>query len=131
MSMGTHSLRFSHSPSDCCYLRIDAQWVTARKDWREAKRRHKNRMQTPAMPQSPTDAHAEIPIPTTPLPASSASSTLDSSATPPRADTSDTAPSSNPEGVYDPREMDQMRCILYSHGGVSVAFLHRPPGIYF
>ncbi|KAJ7935116.1 hypothetical protein B0H13DRAFT_1949785 [Mycena leptocephala] len=58
---------------------VDAQWVTAKKDWQEAKRRYKmnNKSKTPA--EAPVDAAA------------------------------DSAP-------YE-AHMDEMRCILYAHGG--------------
>jgi hypothetical protein len=61
------------------FLRVDAQWVTAKKDWQEAKRRYKmnNKSKTPA--EAPVDAAA------------------------------DSAP-------YE-AHMDEMRCILYAHGG--------------
>ncbi|KAF8178667.1 hypothetical protein K438DRAFT_1844188 [Mycena galopus ATCC 62051] len=59
---------------------VDAQWVTAKKDWEEAKRRYKmqNKYKMPA----------EVPV-------------VDPAA--------DSAP-------YE-EHMDEMRCILYSHGG--------------
>jgi hypothetical protein len=66
---------------------VDAQWVTAKKDWQEAKRRYKmqNKSKTPA----------EAP-------------TVD-----PAADSADSAP-------YE-AHMDEMRCILYAHGGAYVS----------
>ncbi|KAJ7125142.1 Alpha/Beta hydrolase protein [Mycena epipterygia] len=59
---------------------VDAQWVTARKDWREAKRRYK-------MYQKSKTGASEVPV--------------------------DPAADSAP---YE-EHMDEMRCILYSHGG--------------
>ncbi|KAJ7287106.1 alpha beta-hydrolase [Mycena rebaudengoi] len=59
---------------------VDGQWVTARKDWQEAKRRYKMHQKTKSTaPEPPVDPAA------------------------------DSAP-------YD-ENMDDMRCILYSHGG--------------
>ncbi|KAJ7169077.1 hypothetical protein C8R43DRAFT_982176 [Mycena crocata] len=58
---------------------VDAQWVTAKKDWQEAKRRHKMQHKSKAPPEAPVDPAA------------------------------DSAP-------YE-EHMDEMRCILYSHGG--------------
>ncbi|KAF7296117.1 Abhydrolase-3 domain-containing protein [Mycena kentingensis (nom. inval.)] len=60
---------------------IDAQWITAKKDWREAKQRQKQKM---------PEATGETP-----------------------ADGVDPANDSAP---YE-KHMDDMRCILYSHGG--------------
>jgi acetyl esterase/lipase len=58
---------------------VDAQWVTARKDWREAKRRYKMHQKSKTSSAAPVDPAA------------------------------DSAP-------YE-EHMDEMRCILYSHGG--------------
>ncbi|KAF8070704.1 hypothetical protein FPV67DRAFT_1038167 [Lyophyllum atratum] len=64
---------------------VDAQWITAKKDWQEAKRRHKMQEK----------ANVTEPIPSS-------------------ADTStEKIPSS---GTYQ-KYMDDMPCILYSHGG--------------
>ncbi|RDB24709.1 AB hydrolase superfamily protein C4A8.06c [Hypsizygus marmoreus] len=60
---------------------IDAQWITAKKDWREAKRRHKMHQK----------AKETIGVPL------SDEKVFDS-------------------GVYE-KDMDELRCILYSHGG--------------
>ncbi|KAJ6589896.1 hypothetical protein DFH09DRAFT_976385 [Mycena vulgaris] len=59
---------------------VDAQWITARKDWQEAKRRYKMHQ------KSKTSSEA-----------------------PPVDPAADSAP-------YE-EHMDEMRCILYSHGG--------------
>ena len=64
---------------------VDAQWISTKKDWREAKRRHK-------MQQGKKGSNS---------PGGNAS------------------PESGPEsvpGAYN-KEMDEMRCILYAHGG--------------
>nr|GAT56166.1 predicted protein [Mycena chlorophos] len=58
---------------------IDAQWIAAKKDWQEAKRRHKQNQQQQPSPTPTPDASAD-------------------------------------SDVYEPH-LDQMRCILYSHGG--------------
>ncbi|KAJ3513986.1 hypothetical protein NLJ89_g2641 [Agrocybe chaxingu] len=70
---------------------VDAQWITAKKDWQEAKRRHK--MQKERKKDG-------LPVP--PVPPSSAVPSAD-------------APTQD-EGVYN-KDMDAMRCILYLHGG--------------
>ncbi|CAK5282353.1 unnamed protein product [Mycena citricolor] len=56
---------------------IDAQWITAKKDWQEAKRRDKMRDKPPPSPSS----------------------------------------ASGPDSAPYEAHMDEMRCILYSHGG--------------
>ncbi|KAJ7496886.1 hypothetical protein FB451DRAFT_1209127 [Mycena latifolia] len=58
---------------------VDAQWITAKKDWQEAKRRYKMSQKSQTKPDAPVDP------------------------------TADSAP-------YE-EHMDEMRCILYSHGG--------------
>ncbi|KAF9464961.1 hypothetical protein BDZ94DRAFT_1254956 [Collybia nuda] len=60
---------------------VDAQWITAKKDWQDAKRRYKMQEKHGAN---------EFPI--------------------------DPPPTMNDSGTYE-KEMDGMRCILYSHGG--------------
>lgn len=78
------------------YLKIssvDAQWITGRKDWRQAKKRRKRRQAQTAHnagedPHSNPGAH---------------SGSL-------KGDVDDT---------YE-KYMDEMRCILYLHGGVSL-----------
>ncbi|KAF7351100.1 Abhydrolase-3 domain-containing protein [Mycena sanguinolenta] len=59
---------------------VDAQWITAKKDWQEAKRRYKM--------QDKSKTSTQVP------------------AVDPEADS----------GTYE-EHMDEMRCILYSHGG--------------
>lgn len=69
---------------------IDAEWMTARKDWQEAKKRYKSQSKNNSATASP------------PLNSDSAAGTQ-----PPTSDSSNT---------YQ-QEMDEMRCILYTHGG--------------
>ncbi|KAK0212425.1 hypothetical protein DFS33DRAFT_1390424 [Desarmillaria ectypa] len=57
---------------------VDGQWITAKKDWREAKRRYK--MQQKSKPDV------------------------------------DSVPETGESATYD-KDMDEMRCILYLHGG--------------
>ena len=66
-----------HSLLTDSYLRVDAQWITAKKDWQEAKRRYKMQQK-----------NGEY----------------------------DPAPESEP-ATYE-TEMDEMRCIMYLHGGL-------------
>ncbi len=63
---------------------VDAEWIVARKDWQEAKKKQKARgMSSDGAPVDNGNTHQELP----------------------------------PQ--YSP-EMDEMRCILYAHGGMSV-----------
>ncbi|KAH7909353.1 hypothetical protein BJ138DRAFT_1010974 [Hygrophoropsis aurantiaca] len=70
---------------------IDAEWITAKKDWREAKKRWKAQEQQKNMPSM--NFSSAIPQESEDRPSSSGST-----------------------GVYN-EEMDEMRCILYAHGG--------------
>lgn len=71
---------------------IDAEWITARKDYQEAKKRSKAKHKE--------NSNTEIPT--------SESDTPTSSGLP--------ASNSNESNIYK-EEMDEMRCILYAHGG--------------
>ena len=66
---------------------VDAEWIVAKKDWQEAKKRQKAREASTDGPASLDAGH-----PSQEMPAS-----------------------------YQP-EMDQMRCILYAHGGKKALF---------
>ncbi|KAH7928695.1 alpha/beta-hydrolase [Leucogyrophana mollusca] len=71
---------------------IDGEWITAKKDWQDAKKRWKaqeKRRESSFTNSPPTDPE-EAP--------------------------EDGPSSSNSTDVYD-EEMDEMRCILYAHGG--------------
>lgn len=62
---------------------VDCQWIAERKDWKEAKRRHKEYERRQSMHAPATDAEPSA------------------------------------EHLYSP-EMDQMRCLLFAHGGAAV-----------
>ncbi|KAG6850876.1 hypothetical protein H0H93_007494 [Arthromyces matolae] len=66
---------------------VDAQWITARKDWENAKRRHKMHERAKASESVPS------------IPAD------------------DALPDSTADTPIYEQHMDEMRCILYSHGG--------------
>jgi hypothetical protein len=74
----------------CCS--VDAQWLTMKNDWREAKKRHKMQQELARMG-------------------------LDSSPTSPSVSAGSRSESND---VYD-KDMDAMRCILYLHGGIVIA----------
>lgn len=71
---------------------IDAEWMTARKDWQEAKKRNKS--------------------------SQSKNNTSTTTSLPHNSDTAADAQPSTPDSsnTYH-QEMDEMRCILYTHGG--------------
>jgi len=75
---------------------IDAQWITAKKDWREAKRRHKMRA-------TPSDSVSRGAHPNP-----------EAQGDPSKSDIND---------AYE-KNMDEMRCILYLHGGECPEFFH-------
>jgi hypothetical protein len=92
------------------FYRLDAEWISAKKDWQNAQKRDKERRNSVAVPQEPT---AERPEPNRPV-------LTDVVSEPPEG--SQTSSASNSKGKtrdsaeYQP-EMDEMRCILYAHGG--------------
>ena len=61
-------------------MSVDAEWIVAKKDYQEAKKKQKARETSGSPPQENGDASQEMP----------------------------------PQ--YQP-EMDEMRCVLYAHGG--------------
>ncbi|KAG2132290.1 uncharacterized protein EDB93DRAFT_1094005 [Suillus bovinus] len=71
---------------------IDAEWITARKDYQEAKKRSKAKHKESPKTEIPT-SDRNTPNPSGLL-----------------------ASSSNESNIYK-EEMDEMRCILYAHGG--------------
>jgi hypothetical protein len=75
-------------------FRIDAQWIVAKKDWREAKKRCKEQ-------EKQRDN-------TTPDRTASASTS--------NHDITGEEPNESESGTYQ-QDMDEMRCILYAHGG--------------
>ncbi|KAF5355029.1 hypothetical protein D9756_005501 [Leucocoprinus leucothites] len=68
---------------------VDAQWITAKKDWREAKRRRRMR-------QTQSDPVREEPNS--------------------NSDVHGRSPKGDDHSAYE-KYMDEMRCILYLHGG--------------
>jgi hypothetical protein len=81
--------------SRVCYS-VDAEWLTMKNDWREAKKRHKMRQD---------QARMGFNAPTAPT------------TSPPESLSSD-------NNAYD-KDMDAMRCIIYLHGGtVTISLYH-------
>lgn len=75
--------------------RIDSQWIVAKKDWRDAKKRQKEREGRKA---------------------GRTSSDQNSPGTPDDSDGAEPETDDHESNKYD-QDMDEMRCILYSHGG--------------
>jgi hypothetical protein len=109
--------------SFCCFTtafsRLDAEWISTKKDWQDAKRRAKERQGSDTVPQEHT---VERPAPLDPilndivleLP-------LNGEAGHPGLNSKET---SRDSAEYQP-EMDEMRCILYAHGGKAPSILRR------
>jgi hypothetical protein len=90
--------------------RLDAEWISAKKDWQNAQRLAKERRGSVAVPQEHT---VEPPDPIS----------NDVVSEPPPELEGEEATSKNKEKPrdsvgYQP-EMDEMRCILYAHGGMA------------
>ncbi|KAJ3572100.1 hypothetical protein NP233_g3309 [Leucocoprinus birnbaumii] len=69
---------------------VDAQWITGKKDWREAKRRRKMHQTQSSNPVKESSIHI--------------------------SDNHDEPVEDSEDGTYE-KHMDEMRCILYLHGG--------------
>jgi hypothetical protein len=84
-SAGKNSRESFLSPSDI-FCSVDAQWITAKKDWREHKKQYKekNGKRYPTAGVAPS---------------------------------TDALNGSEDSGEYQ-KDMDEMRCILYAHGGL-------------
>ena len=81
--------------------RIDSQWIVAKKDWREAKKRSKE--------QDKKDNET--------------SNKQKGSKMPYGADYAGNDSDDTESGTYQ-QDMDEMRCILYSHGGTTSCSRH-------
>ena len=102
---------------DAYLYRLDAEWISAKKDWQNAQRRAKERRGSVATPQEHT---AERPQPSDPIlndVVSEPPPTLESEAGHQSA-ASNSKGKSRDSAEYQP-EMDEMRCILYAHGGMA------------
>jgi hypothetical protein len=112
---GTHSDSLIAASISNVLARLDAEWISAKKDQRDAKRRHKGQTDSStAPPKRPTGTLGHLKEDDT-IFASSAQSESEEPAL---------APSSGNEppresGAYHP-EMDEMRCVLYAHGGMNL-----------
>jgi hypothetical protein len=84
----------------CPQRSVDAQWIVAKKDWREAKRRYKEQERKDSKGPGEQNGHE------TPNGGDHAGDHAGS-------DHDDTE-----SGSYQ-QDMDEMRCILYSHGGAA------------
>ena len=87
--------------------RVDSQWIVAKKDWREAKKRYKEQERRKA---SRTSNDQNSP------------GTLDDS------DSAEPETDDRESNKYY-QDMDEMRCILYSHGGGPFCSNHNMPNV--
>lgn len=78
------------------FISVDAQWIAVKKDYQQAKRRRKQQEQQQGRPNEPSKSSASADV------------------LPEDAEIEET----EVEPVYR-AEMDDMRCILYAHGGES------------
>ncbi|KAF8261460.1 hypothetical protein EI94DRAFT_1745923 [Lactarius quietus] len=91
---------------------LDAEWISAKKDWQKAQRRSKEREGSAAAPQEHTAERPELRdhilngVASGPLPELEGDAGVHSK----------NSETSRDNAEYQP-EMDEMRCILYSHGG--------------
>ncbi|TFY75920.1 hypothetical protein EWM64_g8092 [Hericium alpestre] len=111
---------------------VDAEWITAKKDWQEAKRRtreeqeranpeaklSKFRRSFKQSPKTPIKRDAKGHPTLTPIKAGDGKQKEEDAkqATPDSQEKAPAHEGSEDGGTYQP-EMDEMRCILYSHGG--------------
>ncbi|KAI9452279.1 hypothetical protein BJY52DRAFT_940839 [Lactarius psammicola] len=92
---------------------LDAEWICAKKDWQNAQKRAKERRGSVATPQEHTGPGLHDPILNSVIskpPLESEGEAGHQPAPPKDKETS------RDSAAYQP-EMDEMRCILYSHGG--------------
>jgi hypothetical protein len=97
-------------------FRLDAEWISTKKDWKDVQKRAKQ--PSPPMSTHPTEgsglSHASsenIEMP--PLPVSEGEGRHSQAAAP------DGGEPARDSDAYQP-EMDEMRCILYLHGGMNL-----------
>ncbi|KAH9167117.1 alpha/beta-hydrolase [Lactarius sanguifluus] len=91
---------------------LDAEWVSTKKDWKSAQRRAKERRGSTAVPQEHSaerpERHRPSAVPEPPLsPVGEAGH---------QSGSSKNNETPRDSATYQP-EMDEMRCILFSHGG--------------
>lgn len=121
-------------------FRVDAEWITARKDWQEAKRREKEQ-QSPKRQGTKWSKSSSVPLSekTTVQDTTSPESSPAPGSEMGEGAAQDGLPDSKesnaePNGTYQP-EMDEMRCILYSHGGefsvVTLVLHDRIPTVHY
>jgi hypothetical protein len=96
--------------------RLDAEWITAKKHWQDAQRRAKEQSAPTDASKSGSTEGRNISLDNTTSTAVPESESEDNHESPPAL--SDTEPRDS--GSYQP-EMDDLRCILYSHGGMNLS----------
>jgi hypothetical protein len=99
--------------------RLDAEWITAKKHWQDAQRRAKEQSApTDGSKSGSTEGHdlRDISLENTTSTAVPESESEDNHESPPALN--DTEPRDSCS--YQP-EMDDLRCILYAHGGMNLS----------
>ena len=100
-------------------FRLDAEWITTKKDCKNAQKRAKGHGGPLATPQEHTEEPPELSDPTL----NGLSPDLAGGA----GASSKITETSRDSAAYQP-EMDAMRCVLYSHGGMDTFILRRLSG---
>ena len=95
------------------WRRLDAEWISTKKDWQDAQRRTKEHRGSAAASQEHT---TEPPEPRDPI-VNGVVSGLPPELEGEAGAASKNAETSRDSAEYQP-EMDEMRCILYAHGGM-------------
>ena len=96
-------------------FRLDAEWISAKKDWQEAQRRAKEHGSVD-VPQEHTAERSEPGDPISSDVVSEPPPKLEGEASH-QSTASKSKETSRDSAAYQP-EMDEMRCILYAHGGM-------------
>ena len=107
------------TPDARMQFRLDAEWITTKKDWKNERKRAKEHRGPLARSQEHTGERPELSDPTltslSPDLAGGAGASSKITETP------------RDSAAYQP-EMDAMRCILYTHGGMDTLILRRLSG---
>lgn len=100
--------------------RLDAEWISAKKDWQDEKRRAKKqtRQRHPPEGLGLRDSSEDITFSSIQESEGEESHESATASTPAPASSDDEA--SRDSGSYQP-EMDEMRCVLYAHGGMDLS----------
>ena len=122
-----------------CLFRLAAEWISAKKDWQNAQKRNKERRSSVSVAAA-RGATAERPRPSGPIltdVVSEPPQKLEGEANHSHQSTASNSKERSRDGATYQPEMDEMRCILYAHGGTPtplkmiVGLTYVPGGYYF